>query len=439
MNDSPDIRLSRDHFWFVSFVIVFLFYFAAPFDWERPELQRTGAVYGIDDDAIENMERGNFGRQVSLTLLAGLSLLSLMRNNRNRMVINGASGWCFLGYMILCMYSIAWADDYAFTGKRFFKMLCLCIGGFALAERYNARQLCALFVVVSGVPIILGIIAEIFHGTFDPFNPEWRFGGGFHSIAMGYHCGVVLIALQPLIGKRKFHQAIPLNILLFLTFIAILMTKSRISFIAAILATLLAKYFYISKLDRLKFILIGAFSLSLLILLLGDSINMEDVMAMGRGEETKRMAGSLSGRVPMWAELLSNWATQKPIFGWGYDSILGPAYISEIFTSVGWAPSNTHSDYINAITGTGYLGFLFFMVTYFGLLGRSIALIKINYIYGVYAGVLLWLIVNSTMDSILRNSQGVTLVIFTVIMKIAFGIPEKYIVKSEMTSEVQKK
>jgi len=343
------------------------------------------------------------------------------------MTINGVSGWCFLLYLFLCLYSIAWAENYFFTMKRVFKMLCICLGAYALAERYTLRQLLILFLLIGIIPLGLSFIAEFYCDTFDPLNPYWRFGGGFHSIALGYHCGVVLIVLQPLIGNRKIYESLFLNSLLLLTFGSILLTKSRMSFAAAMIGLVISKYLYVPRLDRVKYILLGMVFLSGTVLFMGDMLNLDSIMAMGRGVETQEMAGSLTGRIPLWIELL-DWAANKPLLGWGYDSILGPANIDLLGTKLGWMPSNPHSDYVNAIVGIGYIGFLCFFVSYFGLAYRALLLMRVNSLYGAFAGLMIWMIFNSSMDTILRNSMGVTLVMFTVLMKIAFTpveYPEK--------------
>ncbi len=425
MQDLKDTGDSEAKIWTLFIIILILMHFTAPFKFDRPQRQAMGALYIDASTSIEYMEQGNKGRQIALLILGFGSILSLVRKERKSVSVYSVAGWFLIGYLLICTYSVAWSGDVSFVAKRLFKLLLICLGALAIAERFSLRKLLILFVLIGFIPVVLSFTAEFYYGTFDPFDPYWRFGGGFHPISLGYHCGIVLIAIQPLVCTTKGKTKLLLNIIMAVAFLAILLTKSRTPFVASMIGLVFARYFFVSHLDRVKFILLGMVGVSILVLLMGEKISISDLAAMGRSEETKEMTGSLSGRSYLWGELLK-FAAEKPMIGWGYDAFLGPRNIGMIYDQLGWAPSNTHSDYINAIVGTGYIGFLFMISFFVGVVIRAAQLVRRNYYYGVFLGLAICIIINSSMDAMMITSSGWALVLYAVYMKVFFLPVEPY-------------
>jgi exopolysaccharide production protein ExoQ len=79
------------------------------------------------------------------------------------------------------------------------------------------------------------------------------------------------------------------------------------------------------------------------------------IAAMGRDEDGM---STLTGRLPLWEELLEVYAQQQPLFGYGFGAFWTPDRIFAVSDSQGWAISSTHSTYIDLLLTVGYVGFV---------------------------------------------------------------------------------
>ncbi len=123
---------------------------------------------------------------------------------------------------------------------------------------------------------------------------------------------------------------------------------------------------------------------------------MTDAVLLGRTED----AGSLSGRVPLWGELLS-YAGQRPLLGYGYDTFWTTPHIEEVSDVAEWAIHTGHSAYVDTLLGVGLVGagllVLMVAVAAFRAAARYAATADAG--AGFVFGLLVFGLVNATMES----------------------------------------
>jgi O-antigen ligase len=78
-----------------------------------------------------------------------------------------------------------------------------------------------------------------------------------------------------------------------------------------------------------------------------------NVVTMGRDDSE---TSSLTGRVPLWQELLTDYVSERPLIGHGYGAFWSPTHISEISKSQTWQVASTHSAYIDLFLNSGGIG-----------------------------------------------------------------------------------
>ena len=145
---------------------------------------------------------------------------------------------------------------------------------------------------------------------------------------------------------------------------------------------------------------------------------------MGRSADAKEMAGSFSGRTYLWLECLRD-AVNNPIFGYGYNSFLGPKNINRIADKVGWTPNSPHSAYVDTTVGLGFVG-LFVLVAILYLAWRDASrLAAKNPDYTFVMAVMVWLIFNAILEADpISGPTFATYYCMVLIAKLAFIAPE---------------
>src|SRR5207237_462568 len=78
----------------------------------------------------------------------------------------------------------------------------------------------------------------------------------------------------------------------------------------------------------------------------------DSVVAMGRTDDTS----SLTGRGPLWQELLEDYVPQRALAGFGYGAFWSADHIAELSKSQSWAIQSTHSSYIDLLLNVGIIG-----------------------------------------------------------------------------------
>jgi O-antigen ligase len=79
--------------------------------------------------------------------------------------------------------------------------------------------------------------------------------------------------------------------------------------------------------------------------------DLRDALLLGRAEESD----TLSGRAFIWPEV-TYFASQRLLFGYGYESFWTPAHIDTISSNLGWGLREAHNAYLEALLSLGLIG-----------------------------------------------------------------------------------
>jgi hypothetical protein len=81
--------------------------------------------------------------------------------------------------------------------------------------------------------------------------------------------------------------------------------------------------------------------------------DFRDALLLGRAEESD----TLSGRAFIWPEVLS-FVSQRPLFGYGFESFWTPERIETISTALGWGLREAHNAYLEMLLSLGVVGLI---------------------------------------------------------------------------------
>lgn len=408
--------------WGTFFFLLLVFALVTPFDFSWPQTVFLKENYIDTSEAIARMEHGNLGRRIGMLLLGAFALFTLART-KNRFQFNEPVGWVFLFYFIWIIFSLTWSIDPVFTLRRVITVAILWFAAVAINARHSLRELAALTVFVCGTTLVLAFANELRLHTFNPVDNIWRFSGLFHTVAMGWNCGLLALAALFLtyIEKKKAYQMF-FACILAVAVVFLLLTKSRM----AVAASLLSMGFFLFRVVSRRNKMLLALSIISIVcfsyLVLGDMLLYygEEVSTLGRGDAAKESVSNLTGRIPLWIECF-RFIIDKPILGYGFNSFVSPTNIETIYRNVGWIPNSVHSGFMDALMGLGFVGVGAMIISFIMALVRSIRLSEKSVDYIFVTSVLLWLYYNLLLEAnLITMPTFMTFFGMTLLSRLAF-------------------
>jgi len=285
------------------------------------------------------VEQGSPERKGAMLLLGAYGLVGLFQRHRNRLTLHGRLGTAIVLFLLWALASIFWTDDLALTTRRLILLAMLWLGALGTATRLSYRQIMVLAFSVSSVFLCGGICAELFLGTFRPFQSGilfagvetgYRFCGTIDPNAGAWELGIMLISAFFLAFNIERYQR-PLFAAGITALCFLVLSKTRTSFAAAMIS-LIAAWSLVTSKKRIGFVLLCAVSvICASYLAFGDSFvkYAQTSMLLGREDSDPATVSTLTGRIPFWTDLVSTYVVKRPLAGYGFGAFWTPSRLLE--------------------------------------------------------------------------------------------------------------
>ncbi len=325
------------------------------------------------DQMVKGYEHGSIYRKVSIVALGVIGVLGLFLRRKNDLTFRFVPGLAIVFYLIYACSSVVWAEDPYLTFKRTISVLILCLCVWMVLRIFTLRDMLLFLIATSGTYILIGFVYEIATGKFSPLKEGYRFAGMFHPNSLGLCCALLFIACISMSSTTGRQRTIWL-VAAFLALTCLVLTKSRTSLVAAGFAVVSSWMLVMTMRQRLILLLVGSWSLCLLVLLVGDDIFITawKAILLGRGDSD---TATLSGRTMLWEQCLE-YAANRPILGFGLGGFWSAQHVFEISTDQGWSVGIGHSTYIDQLLELGSIG----LGTYLLILFESTRRAVFNYV-----------------------------------------------------------
>ena len=379
-------------------------------------------IYQIPDETyVKAVSEGNIMRRLAFLTLGLFGVISILRKGLAGIRINGALGWLILFFLCWAFLSIAWADDISLTFRRLVVLSMLCLGVLAVSKNFSLRDIIWFTVFSTILYLIIGLSVEIFLGTFRPFAQGYRFTGTLNPNMQALNCA--LLFLSGVATAQKAKRGYKFFLACALTLIGLgflILTGSRTAFACVIFSFISYWVMVSSRVSKLAFVLCLGFTFCLLLLFAGETFypTLRQVILLGRESYTTY---SLSGRIPLWKELLE-YVAMNPFHGYGYQCFWNPRHIHEISTMQGWQVYGSHSVYVQLLLGVGIVG----MVTYVLILIIGIVRSFLNYRacgrtgYAFIGALLVFCALDGLMEGAFFEPRLPTFIIWVALVQLAF-------------------
>ena len=426
LTQSPGLAAAAMRPLWIVIAVVGVAFLLGEHDWDKSQLQDFALS---DEEMVSAVQGGDTCRQLAFLSLGGLGVVLLARGPKvagtlrvpsapssslsadgtrsvpatfslRALRFNNVLAVLVLAYLAWCVASIGWSVEPAMTGKRLAVLVLCFLSVLGISRSLSPRELCSLALALTVGYAAIGLLAELALGTFRPWQAGYRFGGTVHPNAQGAYCATFCLAAVCKIidPTRRKPLAVGLCVV---SIVLLLLTKSRASL--AGLAAALPVLWLVRTRVKTKIVVAGVAVFALAATLLAATLAGVDVQRdatnaalMGRSDD----AESLSGRVPLWGELLT-YAAQRPVLGYGYDAFWTPTHIEDISAFAEWAIHTAHSSYIDVLLSTGAVGLVLALAAALTAVGRVTA----SYMRsgdpgaGFVLGLFVFCLVNGLMES----------------------------------------
>jgi O-antigen ligase len=205
----------------------------------------------------------------------------------------------------------------------------------------------------TAIYLAIGISTELVLGTFQPFAPGYRFAGTLHPNVQGINCALLVLSAVAAGDIERNRRAL-FRACASLGLVFLILTASRTSFAAALLA--LSVYFMAvsSMATKIAVVCVLSIALSFLALVHGNVLypDIESVVLLGRSGAESR---TFDGRTAVWNDC-ANYVIKRPVAGYGFGGFWDVQHIDNISDATNWAVGGAHSAYLDCLLQVGAVG-----------------------------------------------------------------------------------
>lgn len=391
--------------------------------------------YSIHDDYLPSEDtlqhdaaQGNAKRQIGFLMVGGFGVLMLALPGRRGIQMNGFLAGLIVFFGVWMLMSVLWADQRALTARRLVVIATLSLGAIGVAARMSPREI-MLFVLFSSVCYLFaGIASEIVLGSFTPTADRYRFAGTIHPNNQGVNCSLIVLAAVAALQTEKRWRALYAACAA-LAFFFLIMTKSRTSLLSFLVTIALYLVLVYAGSPRFAFATCAAITGALAIVLVcsGSLLPaLQKGILLGRTDQDIDGALALTGRLPLWEQLLE-YAAARPIQGYGYGSFFTVEHIREITARQGWPIAECHNVFLEVLMGLGIVGVSAYALIQIVGIARSVTYFRAtrDARYAFLGGLLLLGVVGGMTESTLLVPTMQTFVQFLTLAYFGFqALPE---------------
>ncbi|QDU90005.1 O-Antigen ligase [Pirellulimonas nuda] len=358
--------------------------------------------YGTENDTADRLDDVNAESTLARVALAAVGGLLLLTQSGARLSLRDPLlvTLGLLGTFLVASYF--WSENPGYT---FFKLAVLAVFVLAaagLSYRLPLGELATALVVVCLGYILLGVLVEVALGVFRPYG-AYRFIGTSHPNTEAIFGGIVCLG-APVVASRSSNKPLVFWSLVAVGLACVWLTKSRTSLGALVLAFAAMQSLGLRRGSRMMVASILAFAvgfgcIAYSMLDSHSTERIETALAMGRTEEL----GSLTGRLPLWEELLDHVA-KAPILGYGYLAFWDAERVEELSDLFSWEIPHGHNMYIDILLDGGTVGLALVVLLFaVGLVVTATRFLQTHdYASAFSFGVLLFCIANGFAESLFK-------------------------------------
>lgn len=406
---------------FGIFVFIYLAYFIIDGHSLDPTVGRSAD--GMDRARVAAGDVGDSTlRQLAFLALGGLGLMLLIKPCSDRTRGGHALGALAICFIIWAILSLTWAENFGMTLRRLATFLLPAILALGLARQWSMQRVVAFAFVVTAIPMAIGVVSEILHGTFLLRTEE---GGRFRGVAHPNYTGELLsMLILSALCMARLHsdQRRTFFVLVFIAFAILVMTGSR-GGLAGLAAGWLVWRYYTKPLATV-FLVFFAVALGgpLVMMVYGEQVieMLRTAVYLGRTDNVE----TFTGRTPVWTYLIERYISERPLLGAGYGGFWTGQRINDVSANVPWSIIiYSHNGFIELALDLGLIGVALFCLILSATFVRSAQLFRTSgqHEWLFAAAIVAWTVAVAIPDIVAPYARLQNFVVMLVIAKLIVG------------------
>jgi exopolysaccharide production protein ExoQ len=353
---AQDVSMPSWRFWLWTLVIGIAFFTVD----QNPRILESDSwdeeVYSVEEFG-ERIASGNSLRQGMFMSLGLLGVWGLARREGRTLDWGDPLLLASTAFVAWAVLSTAWSTDSGLTMRRVIRLLCVYLAAIGVVRQFSPREFMRMVFVITLGWFAFSCALELLLGRFRPWITDYRFCGMMHPNTQVLHCAVLVLASIAILRGSARTDWFTRCVLL-ASGAAFLLTRSRTALVALVIALVVLRLAKpgVNKLPWLVACAVLISSVGVAAGFAGPSLDekIANTLLLGRSED----AGSFTGRLPLWGELI-HFAAQRPITGFGYGAFWDPERtetIADLLYVRGWSIPHAHSSYLDSLLALGLVG-----------------------------------------------------------------------------------
>lgn len=368
-------------------------------------------------DRLEAVNRGSSSARIALALM-GLTALVVPSQFTFRW--QSPVFWSIAAYVGWLFCTSLWSISLGLTIHKLAVVALFFSAALGISRHLTLTELVRMLAGGCLLLMLVGVFAEIVLGTFQPFG-AYRFTGTTHPNTESTYASIVCLSASCMVHSGKRWKWLP-PVAFFIGFVLLVLTKSRTSLGAMIVGLIAMQTLRLRGGQRLLFVA------SMLLLIGGGAAvstfvgsqfrsQVGSAAAMGRTEDV----GSLTGRVPLWEELLHE-VKKAPWLGHGYLAYWDAdrvEYLSDLFA---WEIPHGHNMYVDVLLDGGMIGLVLYLTIYLtGLVVSARYYLRTGEPgAAIVFGILVFVMIHGSAESLFKMFGFSTFVLMSLLLRFAW-------------------
>ena len=250
------------------------------------------AYTGAENATADRLSDVNAASTVSRLVILGWALICFL-SGKQKVTWNSTCLWISVLFAVFLASSVLWSINPKHTIFKLAVLLVLTLSAIGLASRFTLRQMLNILCCTCLSFVVIGVVAEIAHGTFRPWG-NYRFTGTCHPNTLAIYAAVMCMSARMYFVKDK--STIVAMMMLAVGVGVIIMTKSRTTFGAVLISMLATQVVSVRGSNRILLIAFGFFAIGLmsigsLFLSQQATGHLGSIAAMGRADDVSSLTG----------------------------------------------------------------------------------------------------------------------------------------------------
>ncbi len=279
---------------------------------------------------------------------------------------------CGVAVLSWIFISAANADDAPYVVRRLVATACILSLAIGYARWLKPQELVRVAFLSTSVTIAIGMALDLAAGA-SPLQPDYRFSGTLHPNSQGVYCAILCLAGMCLM--RRDSTTVAFGMAAACAFVLLLATKSRgslLGIVPGVLAMWLVSRPRIVRAAAVAW-LAAAVAVCVIVFACLDHSGwraLQNAILLGRTED----ANSLTGRIPLWEELIEVYVPRRFWMGYGFGGFWNPSNVEELYETQSWVVPHAHNAFIDVMLQLGAIGLALAVATILCLVGTAMAL-----------------------------------------------------------------